>query len=259
MLSELFRILRGAIQGDIFSAPCFTIGLDRIFRLYDVKCDGIGGPEINCPKVSKLEYADDVNLLNETTDDASTRTSSLASGSTETACMEVSLKKTKGMPIRKFEPVTETLEEEVVALQLKHKCTDCGRTFPKEKGLKIHRARWCRPNGPPRSRKGTLADKAVKLEKRKAQAAEQSQVCVNGHLLENVLRFVYLGDQVSGDGDDSAEISHRMGIAEQRFADATHIWNDRTLPVEMKVSYYESAVCSSPPTCVNLGICTRRR
>ena len=36
-----------------------------------------------------------------------------------------------------------------------------------------------------------------------------------------------------------------MGIAEQRFADATHIWNDRTLPVEMKVSYYESAVCSS--------------
>ena len=245
VLSEFFRILRGAIQGDIFSAPCFTIGLDRIFRLYDVKCDGIGGPEINCPRVSKLEYADDVNLLNETTDDASTRTSSLASGSTEAAAMEISLKKTKGMPIRKYDPVTETLEEEVVALQLKYKCADCNRTFPKEKGLKIHRARWCRPNGPTRSRKGTLADKAVMLQKRKIQAAEQSRVCVNGHLLENVLRFVYLGDQVSGDGDDSAEISHRMGIAEQRFADATHIWNDRTLPVEMKVNYYESAVCSS--------------
>ena len=123
------------------------------------------------------------------------------------------------MPIHKYDPVTETLEEEVVALQLKYKCADCNRTFPKEKGLKIHRARWCRPNGPPRSRKGTLADKAVMLQKRKTQAAEQSRVCVNGHLLENVLRFVYFGDQVSGDG----EMLHRMGIAEQRVADATHI------------------------------------
>ena len=130
-LSELFRILRGAIQGDIFSAPCFTIGLDRIFRLYDVKCDGIGGPEINCPRVSKLEYADDVNLLNETTYDASIRTSSLAAGSTESAAMEVSLKKTKGIPIREYEPVSETREEEVVALNLKYKCSDCNRTFPK--------------------------------------------------------------------------------------------------------------------------------
>ena len=136
VLSDLFRILRGAIQGDIFSTPCFTIGLDRIFRLYDVKCDGIGGPEISCPRVSKLEYADDVNLPNETTDDASTRTSSLATGSTEAAAMEISLKKTKGMPIRKYEPVSETLEDEVVALNLKYKCKDCNRTFPKEKGLK---------------------------------------------------------------------------------------------------------------------------
>ena len=245
VLSELFRIQRGAIQGDIFSAPCFTIGLDRIFRLYDVKCDGIGGPEINCPRVSKLEYADDVNLLNETTDDASTRTSSLATGSTEAAAMEISLKKTKGMPIRKYDPVSETLEDEVVALNLKYKCKDCNRTFPKEKGLNIHRARWCRPNGPPRSRKGSLADKAVQLQKRKVQASEQSRVCVNGHMLDNVLQFVYLGDQVSGDGDGSADITHRMAIAEQRFADASHIWSDRTLPIDMKLGYYESAVCST--------------
>ena len=89
-----------------------------------MKCEGIGGPEINCPRVSKLEYADDVNLLNDTADDASTRTSSLASGSTATACMEISLKKTKGMPIRKYDRVTETLEEEVVSLKLKCKCTE---------------------------------------------------------------------------------------------------------------------------------------
>ena len=95
----------------------------------------------------------------------------------------------------------ETVEDEVVALKLKHKCGDCERTFPTEKGLNIHRARWCRPNGPARSRKGTLADKAVKLHKRKVQASELDRVIVNGHPLDNVLSFEYLGCQMAGDGD----------------------------------------------------------
>ena len=99
------------------------------------------------------------------------------------------------MPIRKYDPVSETLEDEVVALNVKYKCKDCNRTFLKEKGLNIHHARWCRPNAPPKSRKGSLADKAVQLQKRKVQASEQSRVCVNGHMLENVLQFVKLGDQ----------------------------------------------------------------
>ena len=60
-----------------------------------------------------------------------------------------------------------------------------------------------------------------------------------------MLRFVYLGCKVSGDGDESADISYRMSIAEQRFSDAMHIWSDRTLPVVLKLGYYESSVCSS--------------
>lgn len=244
-LSGPFEIRRGAIQGDIYSPPCFTIGLDRIFRLYDTNCEGIGGAHINCPTVPKLEYADDVGLLNKTTTDASHRVSSLATGSKEAATMEISLKKTKVMPIRNFEPVSETVEEEIIALKLKHRCTKCNRTFPTEKGLKIHRARWCRPHGPARSRKGSLADKAVRLQKRKIQAAALDSVIVNGHTLENVLRFVYLGSQFSGDGDDTADMNYRLSIAQQRFSDLTHIWNKRLLPVALKLRLYRARICST--------------
>ena len=233
--SGTFDIRRGAIQGDIFSPPCFTVGLFRIFGLYDVKCDGIGGSHLNTPVVPKLEYADDVGLLNKTASDASIRTSALASGSREAAGMEISLKKTKVMPIRRFESVSETLEEEVAELNLKFKCPKCSRPFPTQRGMNIHRARWCKPRGRPRSRKGTLADKAVQLKKRKAQAAALEPVVVNGHQLENVLRFEYLGCQFSGDGDDTADIRHRMAVAQERFASLWHIWQYRRLPIPLKL------------------------
>ena len=243
-MSGEFDIRRGAIQGDIFSPPCFTVGLDRIFRLYDIKCEGIGGAHMNCPTASKLEYADDVGLLNETAADASIRTSALANGSYEAATMVISLKKSKAMHVRRFEPVSETVEEEVLALNLKHKCPECARTFPTEKGLKIHRARWCRPHGPPRSRKGSMADKAVKLKKRKQQASYLELFVVNDHPLENVLRFEYLGCQLSGDGDDTADMNYRMSIAQQRFSDLTHVWNDRGLPMPIKLRLYRALICS---------------
>ena len=100
------------------------------------------------------------------------RLSSLANGGSADAGLDISLKKRKAMPIRRCDPVSETAEEEIVALNLKHKCSACNRTFSTERGLKIHRARWCRGEGPERSRKGSLADKAVKHAKRVKQTSE---------------------------------------------------------------------------------------
>ena len=114
------------------------------------------------------------------------------------------------MPIRKYEAVSETTEGEVVALKLKHKCQEYGRTFPKQKGLDIRRARWCHPEGPKCSRKGSLADEAVKRTKRNEQAAQLLHVYIHDHQLENVVTFDYLGCRISGDGDDSADIKHHM-------------------------------------------------
>ena len=62
LCSEPFLVRRGVIQGDIFIPQCFTLGLDRIFRLHDIAGQGIGGPSLCDVTASKLEYADDVGL-----------------------------------------------------------------------------------------------------------------------------------------------------------------------------------------------------
>ena len=63
LCSEPFPVRRGVIEGDIFNLQCFTLGLDRIFRLHDIAGQGIGGPSMGDVTASKLEYADDVGLL----------------------------------------------------------------------------------------------------------------------------------------------------------------------------------------------------
>ena len=89
LCSEPFPVRRGVIQGDIFSPQCFTLGLDRIFRLHDIAGQGIGGPSLGDVMASKLEYADDVGLLDWTAAEASARVSVLASGSRTSASMEM--------------------------------------------------------------------------------------------------------------------------------------------------------------------------
>jgi len=245
LCSERFEIRRGVIQGDIFSPPSFTLALDRIFRRYDVRCDGVGGPPLKCPRVPKLEYADDAALLNANASDASERLTSLAIGGLQDAGLQVSLKKTKAMPVRRYERTSDTTEDEVATLKFKHSCATCDRAFPTERGLKVHIGRkWCRPDGPPRSRKGTLADKAVKKAKRTEQASQMPKVSVDGHQLDNVLDFDYLGCRVAGDGDDSADMRQRMNVASARFRSLNHIWPDRRLQLKVKLDLYRKSVCT---------------
>ena len=244
LCSERFDIRRGSIQGDIYSPPSFTLALDRIFRRHDIKCDGVGGPPLKCPRVSKLEYADDAALLNANVNDASERLTSLANGGSRDACLELSLKKTKVMPVRRYERVSTSTEEEITALKFKHTCAKCDRTFPTERGLKIHISRWCRPGRPLRSRKGSLADKAVKKSKRIEQATQMPRVCINGHQLDNVLGFDYLGCRLCGDGDDSADMYQRMNIATARFFSLNNIWKDTRLPRSVKLDLYRKSVCT---------------
>ena len=151
--------------------------------------------------------------------------------------LSISLKKMKEIPIRRYEPVSDTTEKE-----MKHKCPACSRTFPTQKGLNIHRAR---PDGPERSRKGSLADTAVKHAKRVELASQQPRVSVNGHQLENVLYFDYLGCSLSGDGDDRVGISHRMHIAQERFTGLQNIWCDNRLQTSLKLELYSPCVYHS--------------
>ena len=238
MCSEPFPISRGVIQGDIFSPQCFTLGLDRIFRLHDFAGQGIGGPSLGDVTASKLEYADDVGLLDWTAAEASERVSALASGSRASASMEMSAPKSKGMHVHIRERLPVSMEVEVEALDLPHSCPECERTFPTSRGLAVHRARWCHPGQRPASRRGQLADKAVKLAKRKASAALLAPVVMIGESLETVYQFDYLGCRLTSDGDDAADMRHRMAIAGERSRSLDHRWRDNRLPRSLKLRLY---------------------
>ena len=172
LCSEPFPLRRGVIQGDIFCSQCFTLGLDRIFRLHDIA--GQGTSRLGDVTASKLEYADDVGLLDWTAAEASEHVSALARGSRTSASMEMSASKSKGMHVHTRERLPVSTEVEVEALDLPHSCPECKRTFPTRRGLAVHQARWYRPGHRPASRRGQLADKTVKLAKRKASAASTS-------------------------------------------------------------------------------------
>ena len=90
-----------------------------------------------------LEYADDAGLVDVNIQEASTRISSIATGSREDAAMEISIPKTKAMHIHKKVRVSDTTEEDIASLGFKHICPECERDFPTKRGLSIHQGRWC--------------------------------------------------------------------------------------------------------------------
>ena len=173
---------------------------------------------------------DDVGLLDWTAAEASARVSALASGSRASASMEMSAPKSKGMHVHIRERLPVSTEVEVKALDLPHSCPECERTCPTSRGLAVHRARWCRPEQRPASRRGQLADKAVKLEKRKASAALLAPVVMEGESLETVYQFDYLGCRFTSDGDDAADMRHRMSIAGERSRSLDYLWRDNAYP-----------------------------
>ena len=48
--------------------------------------------------------------------------------------------------------------------------------------------------------------------------------------IDNVQSFVYLGSKQQCDGDDVAEVKHRMNIAQEEFSGLWAFWQDKQLP-----------------------------
>ena len=109
----------------------------------------------------------------------------------------------------------------------------------------MHRAHWCRPGQRPASRRGQLADKAVKLAKRKASAALLPLVVMEGEPLDSVYEFDYLGCRFTSDGDDAADMRHRMAIAGESSRGLNYPWCDNRLPRSLKLRLYAASVCST--------------
>ena len=143
--------------------------------------------------MSKFEYADDAARIDEDATTATARVTAIANGSLNDAAMVISEKKRMAMHIHSTTSLSATKEAEVVALQLKHACDRYSRTFPTQRGLKIHVSRRFAGGLTQRSRRGSLADKAVKTRKKRDADALLSHVHVGQSALENIYFFEYLG------------------------------------------------------------------
>ena len=224
-LSDSFDIARGVLQGDILSTIALIAGLYIIFRLHDAHAAGvIVGAGDSATTMSMFEYADDAALIDE---DATTARKSMA------------------MHIHPTTRVSATREAEVVVLQLKHACDRCSRMFPTQRGLKIHVSRWCDGGLTQRSRRGSLADKAVTTRKKRNAETLLSHVHVGQSALENVYSFEYLGARLQCDGADDADVIHRMAKAQATFGSLSNIWNDDRLSHALKMRTYRLSVCST--------------
>ena len=106
-------------------------------------------------------------------------------------------------------------------------------------------ARWCLPGQRPASQRGQLADKAVKLAKRKASAALLPPVVMEGEALESFYQFDYLGCRFTSDGDDAADMRHRITIAGERSRSLDYLWHDNRLPRSFKLRLCAASVCST--------------
>ena len=176
---------------------------------------------------------------------ATARVTALAADHLTDAAMVISQAKSKVMHIHRKTHVSSTTEADVEALKLAHKCDACSRTFPTERGMKIHAARWCDGGVTQRSRRGSLADRAVQTAKRRAAEALLSQVYVGNTPLKNVYSFEYLGARMQCDGADDADVRHGMAIAQTTFGLLSSIWTDHRLSRALKPRTYQLAVCST--------------
>ena len=137
--------------------------------MHDLQNPGIAvGEGESTTIMSKFEYADDAALVDADAATATAIVTALAAGSLTDAAMVISQAKSKVMHIHRKTHVSSTTEAEVEALKLAHKCDACSRTFPTQRGMKIHAARWCDGGVRQRSRRGSLADRAVQTAKRRS-------------------------------------------------------------------------------------------
>ena len=225
VMSEPFNIERGVLQGDIFSPVSFIAGLDKIFRAHDVANSGVVvGNGDSSVLMAKFEYADDAALIDGNTTLALARVTALAEGSLKDAAMVISVRKSKAMHVHRTRHMDAATEEDVAALSLAHKCESCGREFTKQRGLKIHMARWCDGGRTQRSRRGSLTDTEVKTVKRREAEATLDKVSIGDDVLDNVFNFEYLGSRLQRDGDDQVDVRHRMDIAQAAFGSLSHLW-----------------------------------
>ena len=169
-----------------------------------------------------LEYAEDVALLDVDHVAATDHMVCLVSCS-QPAGMAINTNKTKTY-VETVMPLPQTTEQEVIALQLPHARSRCGRTIPTKQGTLIHKARWCASEHSERSTKGTLADIYVQRKKREDIAAVKPPVVLGSDAVENVHMFMYLGSVMWGGGSTVEDTERHIQLATTKFSALLHMY-----------------------------------
>ena len=196
--------------------------------------------------MSKFEYAVHAALGDADAATATARVTALAAGCRTDAAIVISQAKGKVMHIHRKTRVSSTTETEVESMRLAHKCDTFSRTFPTQRGLKIHAAHECDGGVTQHSGQGSLADRAAPTAKRRTVEALLCQVYVGNTPFENVYSFEYLGAIIQCDGAGDAGVRLRMAIAQTTFGSLSSIWTDHRLSHALELMTYQLAVCSNP-------------
>ena len=249
--SRPISIKRGFIQGDIPSAICFIIALDKLLKDH-------GNPQFGIQllptlKLSDIKYADDAALPDNDVATSSWRVTHFSENAKEEAGMEISIPKTKGQHIMHNPKLPSTNEHDIAELDLKfkYKCGDCDMTYPSQHGLSIHQARFCKKSKTAKkpNRRGTVADRIVKQIKTEKQQNSYPKVKISGEEIDNVHTFVYLGSAVANDGNPETPLSHRCNIAWGRFGSYSKTLMAAKLPIPARIRLYRSLVVTTMAHC----------
>ena len=240
--SNFFGIGVAILPMNMFFSPvAFIAGLDRIFRIHDLQNPGVAvGVGESTTIMSKFEYADDAALVDA---DAATATARDCTGCRLPHwCSNGDI---AGREKGHAYPPHDARQLNDGGRGWSSEASACSRTFRTQRGLRIHAARWYDGGVTHRSRRGSLADRAVQTANRRAAEALLSQVYVGNTTFENVYSFEYLGAKLQCDGDDNADVRYRMAIAQTTFGSLSSIWADHRLSLALKLMTYQLAVCST--------------
>ena len=240
--SRKVNVRRGVIQGDIPSPVCFLVALDKLLKEHSQLDRGLHlTPTLS---IAELAYADDCALPGANAETTTSRLTNLDTHAKSLAGMVISVPKTKAQHVMIQPKMSETTENDITNLppekQFKFACDKCGRTFPTNHGLSVHKGRWCKGRRRTKqpSRKGSVADRIIQQVKVEKHQHTLPTTRIGNEELENVYSFVYLGAEVAGDGNPEITMRHRINIAWGRFGEYRHVLTAAKLPVRTRLRLY---------------------
>jgi hypothetical protein len=90
-----------------------------------------------------------------------------------------------------------------------------------------------------------VLDKRAKQQKGAILAAGSQKIFYNGHSIENVTWFKYLGTKLMSHGSDEEEVFDRVEKAQGAFRSRGAIWRNRRMPLNLKIRLYNVFVNST--------------